>query len=243
MSYVFNDTTGAQDGLIQECEDICTLGAGGISGNTALMKTFTRRLNQAKDRFYTIAFRFDKLWNWDDRRYADGDVNLPIATTNLTSGMMDYLFSSELLMLTQVFAKDTSGVFHEIVPQDDRTTPNAYLVSDGSGVPTTYELVGNSILLSPVPNYNSTAGLKVVFKRKAVNFSYTDGAVAISVPEIFFKYLANAASYPFLLENNLKHAGAIKQEIIEGELAAANFIANRALPKRNRLTVRQESNK
>src|SRR3990167_6998178 len=155
-NYVYSDSTYAQDGLIQECEDICNLGAAGISGNTARLRTFTRRLNQAKDSFYTIAFKYDTLWNFDDRRYADGDQNLPIATTNIVSGTKDYLFDDELLQFVQVFVKDSSGTFRELEQQDDRNAPRAYDLQSSTGTPTKYELVGNSILLDPTPNYNST---------------------------------------------------------------------------------------
>ena len=242
-NYVFSDTSYSQDGLIQECEDICNLGAAGITGSTALLRTFARRLNQAKDRFYTIAEKNDQLWNWDDRRYADSDQNLPIATTNIVSGTRDYLFDDSFLAVTQVFAKDSSGTFHQLSEQDDKNTPNAYLVSDGSGQPTSYELVGNSIILNPSPNYASTLGLKVTFRRKATNFLPTEGAVPISVPQIFFEYLANYASYPFLIAKGLKHAVAVKQKITELEASIGFHIANRAKPKRAGLRVKQESNR
>jgi len=231
-NYVFNDTTGAQDGLIQECEDITNLGAGNISGNTARMKTFTRRLNQAKDRFITIAMKFDALWKFDDRRYADSDLNLPIATTNLVSGTKDYLFDSTFLTIEQVFVKDSSGNWHELDQQDDKTAPDAY-IGTATGLPTTYEFVGNSLILDITPDYNSTGGLKVVTRRKLTNFSYGDGAVPISAPEIFFKYLANYASFPYLIEKGLKHAPLVKQMIQEDELIhIPAFISNRAKPKR-----------
>lgn len=243
MSYVFNDTTQVQDGLIQECEDICNLGATGISGNTSKLKTFTRRLNQAKDRFFTLAFQFDQLWNFDDRVYADSDQNLPIATTSIVSGTRDYLFDDELLQVTQVFAKDSNGTFHELLPQDDRNDPQAYLVSDTAGTPTHYELVGNSIILNPSPNYSSSGGLKATFKRNGDKFAYTDGGVPIGVPSLFFKYLANHASYPYLVEKSLNHANAVKQLILEDEAAIKTFISNRAKPKRAGMKVVQESNR
>jgi hypothetical protein len=243
-NYVFSDVGGTQDGLIQECEDICNLGAAGISGNTAKLKTFTRRLNQAKDKFFTIAQKYDVLWNWDDRRFADSDLTLPIATTNIVSGTKDYLFNEELLVLVQVFVKDSSGTFHELTPQDDRNSPRAYDLQSSTGTPTSYELVGNSILLDATPNYSSTGGLKVVFKRKATNFVYTDGAVPISVPQIFFSYLANAASLPYLREKSLKHYPAVKQDVEEMELVLIpQFIANRAKPRRAGLKVAQEDNR
>src|SRR3990167_1323241 len=185
-NYVYSDSTYAQDGLLQECEDICNLGAAGITGNTAKLRTFTRRLNQAKDRFLTIAFKFDQLWNFDDSNLTD----LPIATTNMVSGTKDYLFDDELLIVTQVFAKDSNGTFNELTPQDDRNTPRAYDLQSATGTPKTYELIANSIILDPTPNYNSTNGLKVVFKRNGDKFATTDGAVPIGIPSLFFNFLA-----------------------------------------------------
>ena len=234
---VFSDTTYAQDGLIQECERITNLGAGGIVGQK--LKDFTARINQGVDRFYSIAFQYDSLWNFDDRNHGD----LPIATTNIVSGQRDYLFDDELLMVTQVFAKDSNGVFHEILPQDDKTDPNAYILDDVSGAPTSYELVGNSIILNPAPNYASSGGLKVTFKRNGRKFSFGDGSVAIGLPSLFHGYLARFASFPYCVEKSLKHAGAVKQSIMEDEIAIKEFVSNRAKPKRIGLRVSQENNR
>ncbi len=239
---VFSNSS-AGSGLIQECERICNLGAGGISGNTQLLKDFTARINEGLDRFYTLAFQVDQIWNFDDRNYADTDQNLPIATTSLVSGTKDYLFDVELLGVSQVFAKDSSGVFHELKPQDDLTSPRAYDLQTGSGTPNTYELVGNSIILDATPNYNSSAGLKVVFKRNGIKFTAADSAQAVGIPSLFHPFLARYGSYPFLIEKSLKHSVAIKQLIIEDEIALKNFITNRAKPKRAGLRIVKEDNR
>lgn len=250
MSYVVNDTTHVDQGLIQECERITNLGDAGISGDTTLLRTFISRLNQAKDRFFAVAFKYDTLWNFDDSTRTD----LPVATTNIVSTQRDYLFDRELLMVTQAFAKDSAGVFHELSPQDDRNSPKVYdLTSSSSGVPTTYELVGNSILLDPAPNYASSGGLKVVFKRNGLHFTTSSGAVPIGIPDSFFGFLARHASYPYLIETAQKHAPLIRKEIGStergdpyyggDELAIANFIANRSKPRRAGLRVMVKSNK
>lgn len=240
MAYVLNDTTYAQDGLIQECEDITGLGDGGISGNTTRLKSFVRKLNNALDRFHSIAFRYDALWSFDDRSYADNDQTLPIATTSIVSGQSDYLFDDELLMVTQVFCKDPNGTWTELKPQDDLNSPNVYIGST-SGTPTRYELVGNSILLDAIPNYNSTAGLKVTFKRTGRRFAYTDGALAIGIPSLFHEYLAQYACQPYLE----KHAKVNKEDnfrhIQIAEEAIKNFVSNRAKPKRMSLGIKNES--
>jgi hypothetical protein len=239
---VFSETT-TRDGLIQECERITNLGATGISGNTTLLKDFTARINNAIDRFYSIVFKYDTLWNFDDRQYADSDQELPIATTSIVSGTRDYLFDSEFLSITQVFVADSTGTFHEVQAQDDKNDPEAYLLSDGSGTPTTYELVGNSVILNPEPNYDYSDGLKVTFKRNGVKFASTDGAITPGIPSLFHGFLARYASYQFAVEKSLKHANAIKQLILEDEAQIREFISNRAKPKRAGLKVKIEDNK
>jgi hypothetical protein len=234
---VFSNSSDGS-GLLQECERICNLGATGITSVAVKIKDFTARINNALDRFYAIAFQFDQLWNFDDSTNTD----LPIATTNLVSGTGDYLFDSELLQVTQVFAKDSSGIFHELEPQDDRNEPSAY-ITRVSGVPTKYELVGNSIILDMNPSYSSTDGLKVTFKRNGVKFTAADSAQAVGIPSLFHPYLARYASYQYCVEKGLKHSNAVKQLVMEDEAAIKTFISNRAKPKRSGLRVRQESNK
>jgi hypothetical protein len=239
-NYVFNDTTGAQDGLIQECEDICKLGEGGISGSTSNMKTFTRRINKAKDKLASIAFRYDSLWNYD----GDDQSDLPIdASGDIVSGTQTYAFDPELLMLSQIFIKDPNGTFHELTEQDDRNAPDSF-TSTATGVPTKYKLIGNSFMFNITPNYNSTDGIKVVFKRVGDRFSYTDGAAAIGFPSIIFEYIANKASLPFLRETKLPHYAAVKQDVLEAEtIHIPHFFANRGKPKRSGFRIAQESNK
>ena len=244
---VFSDVSGGT-GAIQECERITGLGAAGISGNAARLADFTARLNNAKDRFHALAFQYDALWNFDDRTYAD-NLDLPIATTNLVSGQADYLFDDELLMLSQVFIKDSSGTYRELEPQDDKSDPAAYKTQT-SGVPTHYELVGNSIILNPVPNYTPTLdgngknqGLKVVFRRNGTHFSVTDGAIPLGIPALFHDYLCNDACLPYLIEKNKSSANSVSALVEKGKLALQSFIANRSRPKRFGLRVIQESNR
>src|SRR5690606_7013004 len=147
---------------------------------------------------------------FDDRRYADEDGQLPIATTGLVEGTGDYLFDDEFLAVTQVFAKDPNGVFNELTEQDDKNDPEAYLQKQSQGTPKKYELVGSSIVITPTPNYTSEKALKVTFKRNGKPFLYTDGAITPGIPSLFHPYLARHASYPYLIENNLSHARDVR---------------------------------
>ena len=236
---LWNDTSNLT-GVVQEGERRLLLGVGGISGNTTKLKEFMARCGQAIDRFYTIAFKYDQLWNFDDRNQTD----LPIASTNVITSQQDYQFASELLGVTQVFCKDSSGTFQELEEQDDRNDPEAYLRKQATGTPTHYELVGNSILLSPIPNYNSTLGLKVTFKRNGVKPAHDVASdVSPGIPSLFHPFLANYASLQTAIDKQMDNRRDLAALVEKDEISIREFISNRAKPKRAGLRVKQESNK
>lgn len=234
---VFSNITDGS-GLIQECERISGLGPAGITGHTPRLKDFTTRINGAIDRFYALIFRYDSNWNYDDRNQTD----LPIATTNLVSAQADYQFADELLVVSQVFAKDSSGAWHELYAQDDRENPKSFLTAT-TGLPTQYDLVGNSIILTPTPNYNSTSGLKVSFKRNGNKFTYTDGSTPLGIPSLFHMYIPRVASLPYLIEKQLPYKNDIAALIQSDEALIKEFMSTRAKPKRIALTPKQENNR
>lgn len=240
---VYSDTSNL-DGAVQEMERICGLGVAGISGNTNLLKSFTARFNQALDRFYSIALMADKGWLFDDIN----NTNLPIAVTNLISGQQDYPFASELLTAKSLFVKDPTGVFAELAEQND--PKNTYLLPSGtSGVPTKQKIIANSVLLDPIPNYNSTGGLKVVFSRNASKFIYTDTNKIPGIPSIFHPYLCRRASLPYLIDKSIDSKNDIAALILEDEGTLTKpgaiqiYMANRNQTKLSRMVPAQESNK
>jgi hypothetical protein len=242
---VFREDNTRQ-GLIQECERITGLGTGGITGNSNLLKDFTARLNNAVDRFYALVFEYDAQWNYDDRN----QTGLPIGCTNLNSGQQDYRFSEELLAVTQVFVKDQSGTYQELHPQDDRNEPRTFDLTSGPGLPKTYKLIGNSIMLDPIPNYTlpndgegKNYGLKVIYKRNGNRFNFDDGAVKPGIPSLFCPYLAREACQSWLQDKGRANKNDNFKDILRDEEAIKRFISNRAKSKSSGLRVRQESNR
>lgn len=215
-----NSTT--LDGVIQEIDRIC-----GSTDNTYSLKAKTARVNQALDRFFALALNEDGDWQFDDANQTD----LPIGVANLVSGQSDYSFASELLMVTKVLCKDAaSGNWNEL-QLVDQTEPQSRqiwtLPSGNSGAPYRYDIIANSIILDPIPNYNSTSGLKVVFKRNAVKFVSTDTTTDPGIPSLFHPYLCRYAALPFLIENRLPQAQGVAQFVQQDEEAIKDFMSNR----------------
>lgn len=233
---VFSDSTN-ENGLIQEVNRICN-----STDNTYSLKAKTARINNALDRFFYLALTGDGEWQFDDVNETD----LPVATTNLVSGQYDYSFASELLMVTKVLVADSAGNFYEVpqVDQYDWQSRNIYQQPAGnSGIPNKYDVLANSILLDPVPNYSYTAGLKVVFKRNGVRFVSTDTTATPGIPNLFHEYLCRYASLPFLIEKKLPQYTGVASQILLDEAAITDFIANRDRTKATRAIPKWRSSR
>lgn len=231
---VFSNST-TEDGLIQEVDRIC-----GTTDNNYTLKAKTSRINQGLDRFITLALMNDGDWQFDDVNETD----LPIGTANIVSGQYDYSFASEVLMVTKMLVADSAGNFHEIpqVDQYDESSRNIFKQPSGnSGIPNKYDILGNSILLDPVPNYSYSNGLKIVFKRNAVKFVSTDTTATPGIPSIFHPYLCRFASLPFLIEKKLPQRNDVASQILMDEEAIKDFMSNRDRTKRTQVIPRFRS--
>jgi len=232
----FSNTT-TEEGLIQEIDRIC-----GSTNNTYSLKAKTARINQALDRFFTLALKHDGTWQFDDTNQAD----LPIGVADLVSAQQDYTFSSSVLFVKKVMVKDSGGLWREVNPVDiteDKADNIWTLPTDNAGTPVRYDKFANSLLLDPIPNYNSTGGLKVVFNRNKVAFVSTDTTKEPGVPSLFHEYLARYASLPYLIEKRLVQSGGIAALIQQDEREITNHFAQRTGDERSRVTPHQEDNK
>jgi len=235
----FNPTDG-YTGLIQECERICLLGLTGISSDTVQLKNFTARMNMALDRFYTLALTHDSQWQFDDTNYTD----LPIGTGDLVSGQQDYSFASDVLTVEKVMIKDSSGDWQELdkVDINEPGAKNLWTLATGnSGTPTQYDKFANSIFLDPIPNYSSTGGLKVVFKRNASKFVYTDTTKEPGIPSLFHPYLARVASLPYLIEHNMDALTSLNTLILQDEQAIKDYMGKRNKDDRQQMKANVEN--
>jgi hypothetical protein len=235
----FNSNADDQD-IVSE-----VLRIADTSTNSYPLNDITRRCNTALDRFWFLALTSNGLWQVDD---LNNSSNLPVGTTNVVSGQYDYSLASDVLLIEKVLCKDSGGTWQELTPVDvtdsRQEAKNIWTrPSSNSGSPTRYDLVANSLLLDPVPNYNSTNGLKVVFQRGPSYFDTDDNTKTPGIPIIFHTYIARYAALQFLIEKKLPAAGSIASLVAEDEKAIGEWYAFRNKATRTRLTVRQEDNR
>ncbi len=228
---------GDGSGVIDEINDICA-----TDDVTYPIEAKTRRVNQALDEFVSIALMYDPTWSFDDLNNND----LPIGTTDLFNGQQDYLFAEDFLVVRSVFAKDQDGVYHELEQETD--PENTLLVPAGNyGVPTKYRIIGGSILLDFIPNYDSTDGLKVFFGRGAYYMAIDDQSRALGIPLIFHEWVCQRASLPYLIQNRLPNKNDITALIAEkknpNNIDSIPYFYSNRVKKLARIVASKQDNK
>jgi hypothetical protein len=248
LSAQFSDTTNYK-GLVQLYEKEVGFERGRVSSNADLLKEFTAAVNQAFDDFVAIAIQAGGTWQFDDSNFPD----YPIITTNLVAGQRDYSFTTDqagnlILDIYDVFIKNEQGVYCKVYPMDVQSDPYSSNFTNGlniQGVPCRYDKTANGFFLDPVPQYASTAGLKVYINREASYFSSTDTTKKPGVPGLFHKYFYLKPALDYARRNNLANYQAIANEVSQLEGvgsqpgAIAEYFANRAKDERQRLGARR----
>ena len=170
---VFSNTSTRQ-GIIQECEDLLGFDNQDISGNTNLLRRFTRLIN---DRYSLVANKIWKTtgdWQFDDTN----QTTLPEATVDLVADQKDYGLPSTAQKLERVEVKDVNGNYQIVYPFDEAEIKNTAMSEyyETSGMPVRYDIKGRSLLLYPSPGtgyVTLTAGLKIYVSRDIVQFNST----------------------------------------------------------------------
>ena len=106
MQLYFSDTT-TKKGQIQgmEIELFGENGYGKISNFPNRMFQATRRLNDRLDKFAILELTADGKWQIGDTNYT---TDFAIATHDITSGVRDYTFDTDMLQIEKVVLTDSA---------------------------------------------------------------------------------------------------------------------------------------
>lgn len=203
----------------------------------------TQSANNANERVSSLILKNDSRWQFDSTEQTD----LPIATTTITSGQKDYSLETSHLSVDRVEVKDSSGTWHVLTPIDQQELKRDKLqaLSDyqsTNGVPNEYDLIGNSILLYPTPNFTQAASLKVYFTRGPVAFTTSDTTKTPGFNSLFHDLIPLWVAYDYKLANQHKDAERFFQQIIIKENELENYYGLRNRDVRPRLTITSDSN-
>lgn len=129
----------------------------------------TRNSNFALSRVTAKIMRFDRTW-----KHASSNLTtIPIAVTDLLSGIDNYSLASSHLKILRVRFQGSDGVMRTLKPID-RSKVSDDLLNSSAGEPEYYDKLGSSIMPMPVPNYAATDGVEIEYQPGADYFSVTD---------------------------------------------------------------------
>lgn len=236
--------TSTKSGILQGIEEklFGDNGYGKITSDTDRLYQFTNRVNRGLDRFYYLAMTADGRWQWDDNNYTD----VAIATTNIVSGQRIYVFALDHLEIEKVLIKDTEGKWHVISPINSNDSSEiAYIENNAgrNGIPTKYDKRGDVLYLDVPPNYASTGGLKIYFRRGADYFTYSDTTKKPGFASTFHSFLVDFASSGYAIDRQMPVGKNLYDLRIEKENEITAYFSKRNRDERQALQVRVQNNK
>lgn len=224
MSLMFNDTSSAKNGLIQEAESqvFGDNSYGRISSDVNLLATFTRYINEALNRIVNLILTADGRWQFDDTNNTD----FPIATANLGTVVgleqQDYTFDVTMLRILRMEVMDNTGAWNLMTPLDETDVYDTSLTDllKTPGLPVYYDKQGSSIMLYPKPlgtSVTSTGGLKVWFQRPPNYFLTTDTVKVPGFNSMYHRLAATIASRDYSVFKGLSVAASLSNLVQIGE--------------------------
>ena len=233
MNYNSTASTAAA-GLIQDCEDLLGMSANEIAGTSALMKVFTKNINEWYKRVNIWIWKNTGNWEYDDSNFTD----LPIATTTLVHNQQDYEIPSVAQRLDRIEVLNSAGDYQLLNPIDkSQITKSMSEYLETAGLPRYYDLVGRSVMLYPKPasgSVTTSAGLKLYFSRTVDQFLYTDTTASPGFNVDFHRILSLGAAYDYAMSYELRVLPYLKGQLGEMEKELKHFYAHRhrgMLPK------------
>lgn len=219
MSVTFNDKNNKQ-GLYQHL-----LFLTGQNEASLPIEDATRLINFALDRYTYLSILSSGYWQFDDF----GNSTFARARRSLISGQSDYTMNADYLTVERVEIQDSDGNWHKLDQFDQNSlndeSLNDYYSTDGT--PQFYDIVNNSIVLYPAPDFTASRALELTYKRPFNHFSSTDTNAEINIPSIHAEYLVlHAISRSNLrsLDMNMK---AVRQDVADYERMIKDGLSRR----------------
>lgn len=237
-----SDTSG-KGGLLQDCEQWCNLGDGGITGNTTLKALFINYLNRANDDVVAELQNLSRGPRTDDTNYTDQDFS----TFQLETTHNDYQFleDEDGNSITDIVGVSIEKDTDKYEPLErltlDKTdlqkilSPNA----DSIGTPSGFIEHNNTVFLNCIPVSAVTA--KLFFKRVPSYFTTSDTTKTPGFNPLFHSILSKKASHRWLSINKSENQVLLSEikQLIASQMAGLITSAQMSNPVHNRMTAVQ----
>jgi hypothetical protein len=196
------------------------------------IEDITRQANMAMDEYFSIAMN-------DDKNQSD----FPVATTNIVSGQQDYSAPDDLIDFVILKAKNPAGDWMILDRIYQSESDTAFEEEFATGTPQKYQYKENSFFLYPTPNYNSTAGLKIEYKRNPAYFLTTDTTKVPGIPYSHHKFVSKFISFSLASKKSMDIAERLYRDLEKMRQDIRMYWAKRGNYQTPRLTPKVENTK
>lgn len=196
-----------------------------------------RNSNFALSRITAKIMRFDRTW----KHVSSNSTTIPIAVTDLTSGVDNYTFASTHLKVLRVRIKDQNGEWITLTAKDRRKISDDMLNSTGQ--PEVYDKLGSSIMPFPVPNYSQTGGLEIEYQPGAADdfFSPDDTTKEPGFNADFHRLVSLYAARDYCAIHNAERLRVIDSEIKILENDIEQFFESRDVDDEPKIEIKKSS--
>jgi len=104
-----------------------------------------------------------------------------------------------------------------------------------SGIPDEYDLEGNSIFIYPPSSYASTAGGRLIYRRRPDYFTASDTIQEPGFPAPFHRILSYGAAYDYAVAKGLPNVNHLFQQIERLHEGLNSFFSRRGEEKQPRI--------
>lgn len=136
-------------------------------------------------------------WQFDDKNA----TTLPVARGSLVHSQQDYTLPPTSQRIHEIAIMDKGGAWIKLMPIDWADMTQAPLeFMKGIGLPVYYDLVGNSVMMYPIPSSAActlTSGLAVYVERDVTEFVVTASSATPGFATAFHRILSLAAALDF----------------------------------------------
>ena len=263
---VFSDTTNKL-GLI-EMTDFFLFSSSTANTTEYPLADKTRQMNKWYRTVMGWIFQYAGNWSFDDSNY----TNLPYSRADCVTGQRDYTFPTDYVEIEEIHYKDSSGIWHKVMPLDraeieggggSQSGVIGGIVNQASeeflktnGTPKYYDKLGNHFWLYPGADRTSTDGdsIRVYHTRDASRtgttsvtggpFLSTDTTKVPGFNVLWHPVLAYGAAYDFAVANNrVDKISILFTEIERYRLMIQEHYARRKRDERTRLVSGYQNNR
>jgi hypothetical protein len=212
------------------------------------LSSMTASANEAVQEVATLIWRSSQDWQWDDTNQTD----LPFATTLLDVTKQDYALPNTVFQVLSVSILNVDGDYVRIPQVDPSENGGLDLLSAGNtaGMPQSYDLVGNSIILDRLPTTAActlAAGLKITYTREATTFTTpasftTSDTTQPGFDEAFHKLVPLKMAYDWCLaQGDSVKCGELMKDIARMEIMLASHYGKKNEDKKVGVRPRREA--